>query len=86
MLGPFFWSSRDFGEKNSSIFGEDLFFGLYLLCLPEKKRGRVSSPSMLKIGQNWGKIANYPPPNARQKSAPLHGPFLSCCLETNRHF
>ena len=30
---------------------------------------------MLKIGQNWGKIANYPP-NAQQKSALLH-PNLS---------
>ena len=27
---------------------------------------------MLKIGQNWGKIANYPPPpNAQKRSAPL---------------
>ena len=27
---------------------------------------------MLKIGQNWVKIANYtPPPNAQQKFAPL---------------
>ena len=25
---------------------------------------------MLEIGQNWGKIANYPP-NAQQRSAPL---------------
>ena len=25
---------------------------------------------MLKIGKNWGKIANYPP-NAQQRSAPL---------------
>ena len=25
---------------------------------------------MLKIGQNWGKIANYPP-NAQQSFAPL---------------
>ena len=25
---------------------------------------------MLKIGQNWGKIANYPP-NAQERSAPL---------------
>ena len=30
---------------------------------------------MLKIGQNWGKIANYPH-NAQQRSAPLH-PNLS---------
>ena len=27
---------------------------------------------MLKIGQNWGKIANYPP-NAQQQFAPLPG-------------
>ena len=26
---------------------------------------------MLKIGQNWGKIANYLPPHAQQKFAPL---------------
>ena len=27
---------------------------------------------MLKIGENWGRIANYPPPpNAQQRSAPL---------------
>ena len=39
------------------------FFALHLICSPEKKnRGRGSSPPMLKIGQNWGKIANYPPP------------------------
>ena len=63
MLGPFLWSSRDFGEKtlqflvktffwsslkfrekSSSIFGEELFFGLRLICLPEKDRGRGSSP------------------------------------------
>ena len=28
-------------------------------------------PPMSKIGQNWGKIANYPP-NAQQRYAPLH--------------
>ena len=27
-------------------------------------------PPMLKIGQNWGQIANYPP-NAQYKSVPL---------------
>ena len=26
---------------------------------------------MWKIEQNWGKIANYPPPDAQDKSAPL---------------
>ena len=43
MLGPFLWFSRDFG-KNSSNFGVDLFFGLQLICLPEKDRGRGSFP------------------------------------------
>ena len=30
---------------------------------------------MLKIGQNWGKMVNYPP-NARQRYAPL-GPRIT---------
>ena len=42
--------------------GEDLFFGLHLICSPETNRGRGSSPPMLKIGQNGGKKANYPTP------------------------
>ena len=37
------------------------FFALHLICSPEKNGGRGSSPPMLKIGQNWDKIANYPP-------------------------
>ena len=37
------------------------FLALYLICSPEKNGGRGSSPPMLKIGQNWDKIANYPP-------------------------
>ena len=36
------------------------FFGLHLICSSEKSLGRGSSP-MLKIGQNWGKIADHPP-------------------------
>ena len=32
---------------------------------------------MLKIGQNWGKIANYPP-NAQQRFAPLPTYCPSC--------
>ena len=70
----FFWSSPEFREKKCSIFGEDLFFALHLICSPEKNRGRGSSPPMLKIGQNWGKIANYPP-NIQQRFASLH---ISC--------
>ena len=51
-------------------FWQRPFFGLHLICSPKKNRGRGSSPPMLKIEQNWGKIANYPP-NAQQRSAPL---------------
>ena len=48
------------------------FFALHLICSPEKICGRDSSSPMLKIGQNWNKIANYPPPpNAQQRFAPL---------------
>ena len=60
-LGPFLWSSRDFGEKTLQFSVKTFFFGLHLICLPEKDRGRGSSPPMLKIEKNWGKIANYPP-------------------------
>ena len=34
---------------------------------------------MLKIGQNWGKTANYPP-NAQQRSAPLVQTFIVMLL------
>ena len=46
----FFWSSPEFGEKKCSIC-------IFLLVFTE-----FSHLNMLKIGQNWGKIANYPPP------------------------
>ena len=46
------------------------FFGLLLISLREKNRARASFPPMMKIGQNWGEIANYPP-YAQQRSAPL---------------
>ena len=65
----FFWSSPEFGEKKCSIFGEVLFFGLHLFAHLKKIVVEVHPP-MLKIGKNWGKIANYPP-NAQQRSAPL---------------
>ena len=58
------------GKKSVPFWGR-LFFGLYLIYLSEKNRGRGSSPAMLKIGQNWGQIANHPP-NAQQRSAPLY--------------
>ena len=62
--------------KKRSIFGEDLLFlGLHLICSPEQNRGRGLSPPKLKIGQSWGKIANYPP-NAQQRSASLTAPLF----------
>ena len=43
--------------KKCSISGEDLFFKL----LTWKKSWSRFIPPMLKIGQNWGTIAHYPP-------------------------
>ena len=46
---------------------------------------------MLKIGQNWGKIANYAP-NAQQRFAPLkttfllNGDFLELLLHIDYYF
>ena len=40
----------------------------------EKNSGRASSPTIFNIGQNWGKIENYPP-NVQHKSAPLLYPY-----------
>ena len=68
----FFFGLHPNLEKKCFIFGEDLFFyGLHVICSPEQNRGRGSSLPKLKIGQNWGKIANYLPPIAQQRSAPL---------------
>ena len=58
-------------KKTLEILVKTFFFGLHLICWREKNRGRGSSPPMLKIGQNWGRIANYSPSNAQQRSAPL---------------
>ena len=49
------------GKKSVPFLVKTFFFGLHLICSPEQNRGRGSSPPMLKIGRNWGKIANYPP-------------------------
>ena len=64
----FFWSSPEFGGK--SVPFAFFFFGLHYISKPEQNRGRGSSPPMLKIGQNFGKLAIIPP-NAQQRSAPL---------------
>ena len=60
------------------MFGEDLFFGLHLICSPEKNRDRGSSPPMLRKGKNWGKIAKYPPPP--QCSTKIYTPGSSCTV------
>ena len=70
MFGAFFWSSLEFGEKLFNYQGR-LFFGLDFICLPEKSHGRGSSPSMLSLGQNWGKIANYPPQCSTKIGTPV---------------
>ena len=64
------------GKKSVPCFGENLFFALHLICSPEKNGGRGSSPSMLKIGQNWGKIANYPPQCSTKICTPARQPVL----------
>ena len=82
---------REFGNKNSLIFGEDRFLFFFftwfrgqklfnfwwrpffwssLHLFTWKKKWPSFIHLMLKIGQYWGKIANYPP-NAQHKSAPL---------------
>ena len=58
------------GIKTLQDSVKTFFFGLHLICPREKNRGRASSPPMLLIGKNLGKIANYPP-NAKHKSAPM---------------
>ena len=42
-------------------FVNNLFFGLHLIAHPKKKSWSRFIPPMLKIGQNWSKIENYPP-------------------------
>ena len=60
LVKTFFWSPPEFGEKKFSIFGED-FFCSSLNLLTWKKWWSRFIPPMLKVGQNWGKIADYPP-------------------------
>ena len=47
--------------RGKKVFHLHFIFGLHYISTPEQNRGRGSSLPMLKIGQNWGKIANYPP-------------------------
>ena len=58
LVKTFFWSSPEFGKKSVLFLVNTFFFALHLICSPEKNGDRGSSTPMLKIGQNWGKIAN----------------------------
>ena len=58
--------TRIWGQKCSIC----IFFWFSINFHNRTNRGRGSSSPMLKIKQNWGKIANYTP-NAQQRSAPL---------------
>ena len=67
----FFWSSPEFGEKSVPFLVETfLFFVFTYFSRLKKVVVEVHPPPTLKIGQNRGKIANYPP-NAQQRFAPL---------------
>ena len=70
------WEQKLFKFSVKTFFS--FFFGLHMISLRENNNGRASSPPMLKMGQNWGEIANYPS-NALHKSAPLTTVTLSCC-------
>ena len=50
----FFWSSPELGEKKCSIFGEDLFFGLHLICSTEKKSWSRFIPSNVENRSKLG--------------------------------
>ena len=65
----FFWSSPEF--KKCFIFGEDLFFGLHLICSTEQNRVKVHPPNVENIGHNRGKIANYPPECSTKIGTPI---------------
>ena len=76
-MKTFFWFSPKFGEKSVLVLIKTFFFfGLHLnlgnsvsfaIFLVFTKFPNLNQivvevhPPMLKIGQNWGKIANYPP-------------------------
>ena len=57
----FFGLHLNSGKKKGSIFGEDLFLLFTKFALLKEKWWSRFIPPTLKIGQNWGKIANYPP-------------------------
>ena len=61
----------EFGEKSVPFLVKTFFFFWSSLnLLTWTKSWSRFIPPMLKIGQNWGKVANYPT-NAQQRSVPL---------------
>ena len=58
------------GKKVFHFWWGPFFLGSSLNLLTWTKSWSRFNPPMLKIGQNWGKIANYPP-NAQQRLEPL---------------
>ena len=73
-----FWKTFFFGlhlhsgKKLLKFWWRPFFFGLHIICWLEKYRGRGSSLPMLKIGQNWGKIANYSPQSSTKIGTPVY--------------
>ena len=62
----YFWSSPEFGEKSVPFLVKSS-----LNFLTWKKSWSRFILPMLKIGKNWGKIANYPPQCSTKISPPL---------------
>ena len=74
---PFFWSSPEFGGKSVLFLMKTFFMVVTWICGKKvfhlhlfwsslnfqtwTKSWSRFIPTTLKIGQNWGKIANYPP-------------------------
>ena len=65
----------NWGEKSVPFLVKTFFFGLHLICSPEKNCGRGPSSPMLKIGQNWGKVANYPRQCSTKIGTPAYKAF-----------
>ena len=65
-------------KKGLYFWWRPFFWSSLNLLTWKKSWSRFTPPPMLKIGQNWGKIANYSPPNAQQRLAPLL--WYLCCM------
>ena len=88
----FFWSSRNFGDKNSLIFGEELFFGLLL------NSGTKTFQLSMKIfffffglhliclhKKNFGRASSSPMLKIRRNWGKIANYFPQPMLNINRH-